>query len=589
MNQLDQSAAPHHALRFKQSSLKRGAMLCLLWLSVSGLLTGARLSHPAFGLQGDLPSHYHLLRAFVQELTDGTLWPRWASLFDGGRGDAFFTFYPPLCYLLGALLIKLGGMSILAALKIITLLIPFLGQASAYLFARLFFAHRQSLIVALSYVLLPAYSLITLHRAFLANGLALSLAPLALLGAHLILSGIRRRAGWMIFTLSFSLIILTHVITTYLCALAIGLLVLIRLPQVGWRGVARLAGAVGSAFALTAFFFWPQLIEMQWVQINLQTVQQDYRNYFSYRQAWAGLNTVASFITLAQTGLALLLSGLCWRRLSSKQWRSERSTIIWFSLAVVALGLFLALPLSAFCWQYLPGLKFVQFPWRWQPFAALGCGLLAAAAWGEWPTLGRRLRVALMAATTWLIITNIILTISIARLREPSITRAQVDATLNATMLPTLTVAEGRQLQNENNLEFLPYVANQVYFRPHGADLNLYSPNAQPGGLTILDGRGRAITRELRGWRREFLIEADEPLHTRLETYRYPHWLVRLDGHELPTVAEPGSGLMLLDLPAGTHTLTLTFEVRSTTEWIARLISLATVLVIGWVFWRRNR
>lgn len=585
---MHQPVARPNVVSLTQAACKQAVRLGLLWLMVSGLLSGARLTHPAFGLQGDLPLHYHITRAFARSLGEGELLPRWAGLLDGGRGDALFTFYPPLCYLLNAVLMRLFGIDALTALKLVSLFIFFIAQASAYLLARHFFTQRQSLLVALSYVLLPAYPLLALHRAFVANALALSLVPLMLLGAYLLLSGERRARAWLLFSLSLSAIILTHAITTYLCVIAVGLLTLIHLPQTNWRNVGRLIAASILALALTAFFWWPQQIERQRVQLNLQLVKQDYRTYFlfaaspdqsRYRQSWAGLNTVTSLITLAQTGTALLLGLLCWRQLSPAV-RTQHRTLVWFALTMAALGLFIALPISEPAWRYLPGLQFVQFPWRFQPFVALGCGLLAAVAWEEWSTLGRG-RVLLTAGLSWLIIANLIFAFMVARLREPTLTRAHVAATLNATALPPITNEDSHRLQDEDALKYLAYTANQIYFRPQGGDLNLYPPTAQPGGLTILEGQGHAVTQLLHNAQREFLIAAETPLRARIETYSYPHWVARLNGSEIAINTEPNSGLMLLDLPVGSHKLTLTYEVNSFSERVARWISIATCLLLA--------
>src|SRR5262249_5746746 len=158
--------------------------LLLFFSLVAGLLAFSRLSNPGFGAQGDLPVHYHLTRAFNQSLADGDWLPRWAGILDGGRGDAFFTFYPPLFYWLTATLARGLHTDIIGALKIVSFFCLVLAQINAYLFARVFFTRRQSLLAAVLFVLLPAYSLITLHRAFVPNGLALCFVPLLLLATH---------------------------------------------------------------------------------------------------------------------------------------------------------------------------------------------------------------------------------------------------------------------------------------------------------------------------------------------------------------------------------------------------------------------
>jgi len=264
------------------SYLKRAFALLAIWLLVGAVISFPRVTHPAFGFQGDLPLHYHITRAFARSFDEGDLAPRWAGLLDGGKGNAWFTFYPPLAYLFSAAMMKLLGVDVLTSLRIVSFLIFLIAQASAYLFARALFNRRYSLIASLFYAALPAFPLVGLKVGLFLNAFALSLAPLAMLGAHELLIGERRARGLIIFALGASGIILSHVITTYLCGIAIALMTLIYLPKVGWRGAARLAGAGLLALALTAFFLVPQLIEMKWAQVDQQVARHDYRNYLLF-------------------------------------------------------------------------------------------------------------------------------------------------------------------------------------------------------------------------------------------------------------------------------------------------------------------
>ncbi|MCI0337246.1 MAG: hypothetical protein L0226_06700 [Acidobacteria bacterium] len=578
-------------------SLWQFMTLGISWLLVSSLLTFTRLTHPAFGIQGDLPLHYHITRSFAQSFAEGDFLPRWAGLLDGGRGDALFTFYPPLSYLLSAVLMKFFNIDVLTSLKLISLLILIIAQISAYLLAREFFSGARSVIVSLAYVLLPAYPLIALYRAFLANALALSLAPLVLLGAHLLLAGKRPSRGLVIFALSFSAVILTHTITTYLCGIVIGIMALIYLTrfdhqEARWRGVWRLGAAGIIVVALTAFFLWPQVVERNWGQVGLSIVQQEYRNYFlfaetsdrsRYRQAWSGLNYVTSLITLTQTLTAMLFGLICWRLLKPEKKTLPDVPIIRLSMALVAFGLFISLPISDPLWRYLPGMKYVQFPWRFQPFAALACGLLAAAALDRWKALGRVIRNLIAAGLTWLVIANCVFTVMLLRLDEPGLTRAQTAELLSSPFAKPVTAEEGRRLQDEDDLKFIPYAANEIYFRPQGSDFTLYPPAAIPGDLSFINGRGSVIAKQLNIALREFRIECEDGAQVRIETYYYPHWVARLNGTEVKIKVEEGTGLMLLDLPGGRHHLKLNYEIRDTSERVARSISIvAWLLFAGW-------
>jgi len=568
----------------KTLSFKHASLLFATWVLAGALLTFARIIHPAFGIQGDLPIHYHAIRSFERSVSEGDWAPRWAGLMEGGRGDARFTFYPPLSCWLSVALMKAFGVDALTSLKIVSLLILMIAQISAYIFARQFFSRRSSLVASLTWVLLPAYPLIALHRAFLANALALSLVPLALLGAHLLLGEERCARGFAVFALSFSALVLTHPITTYLSAIAVGLMTLIYLPAYGWRAGARLAGAGFITLALTIFFLWPQRAEVNWVRMELQTVQQDYHNYFlfakspddsRYRKGWAEINQVASSITITQTLMALLLGLMCLKILSPKKPSTQMTAVARFGVVMAAFGLIISMPISEVLWRYTPGFKFIQFPWRFQPFVALGCGLLAATACDLWPTLNPKSRVRISAFLTWVVIAGAIFTVMLVRLDESNITRAQIDDLLRAPNAKPVTVEESRRLLSEEDLKHTSYAANEFYYRPHGTDSNLYPPALEPGGLSIVAGRGRVVSQKLNIARREFLVESEEPARARIETYHYPHWVARLDGREIKIDVEQGSGLMLVDLPMGAHRLTLDYEVRQASQRIARAISLA--------------
>lgn len=555
------------------------------WLLVSWLLLSAWLGNPAFGLQGDVPLHYHLTRSFARSLAEGAWLPRWAGVLDGGRGDAVFTFYGPLYYWLTGGLTAFFGVNLLAALQAVLFLSTLLAQANAYLLAREFWPPVPSLLAATLYIALPAYPLLALNRSFLPNALALSLAPLVVLGAHLLLTSKARRRGLIIFTLALSAVILTHAITTYLCALAVSLMVLCYLPQKNWRGWLWLAAAGLLTLALTAFFWVPQFIELPWTPISNE-LPHNYRNYFlfappaddsRYRQEWAALNQAASLVTLTQTALALGLSVACWRSLR----RQTNAPLLRFCLLTALIGLFIALPVSDLAWRYLPGLHVMQFPWRFQALVALACALLAAAVWVELPSRARRFKMLALAALTWIVIANLALTVAATRARKRfPINEAMTIALLNTGQLPA-DFTQSVTPELEAKIQAVARSADQIYFRPRQAEQNYYPPTDHPGGLTILTGQGRVTQQQLFNERREFVIEAASPLRARIETYHYPHWVARLNEREIAIHAEPDSGLILLDLPAGTHRLRLDYEIRVGAERAARVVSMCAWLCLG--------
>lgn len=569
-----------------------GMALCGIWLAVSLGLSAPRLGDEAYGVQGDLSLHYHIARSFSQSMAEGDWRPRWAGILDGGRGDALFTFYPPLSYLASGLLMRLPGVDELGALKLLSVLILFLGQAGGYLLARGFFDRGASLLAGVAYVALPAYALIGLNRNFLANAMGLALAPLVIRGAHGVLVDEERIRSGIILALSASGLVLSHLLTTYLCGIAVGGMALLLWPRTGWRGPMRLAAAGLLVLGLTAFFLAPQQIERDWVHLNLQLIRQDYRNYFlfarppegsAYRQTWSGLNLVISLVTILQVALSVLLTAG-----SAGRWRNRKpiAEMVRWGLLMTMFALLISLPGSEPVWRYLPGLRFIQFPWRALPFVSLGSGLAAAALWTAWGELPRGRRLWIAPLLGLLVAANLFFTWMVARRYDPGLRGPQVAQLLASPGVEKITFAESLRIQQQENGDrlMLAYTANQPYFRPAAADLDYYPPAQSVGGVTVADGRCRVTPERLGNEDRAVLVECETAARARVETYHYPHWVARIDGAEVRVDADPESGRMLIDLPAGSHRLSVRFEPRNRLEQIANGLSLLTwALFLGWM------
>lgn len=568
------------------AALRTARWLVPLFLGVAALLAWPRLSSPSFGAAGDLAFHYHFTRAFQQSLAEGDWLPQWAGLLDGGRGEALFTFYPPLCFWLTAKLAQLGQTDLLNGLKLTTFLCLLFAQGSAYALARAFFNQRTSALAAVLFALLPAYPLITLNRALLPNALALCFVPLVLLAAQRLLAQENVAAALLLFAFSVSAIVSTHVVTTYLCALAVALLTLSHLPTAGWRGIRNLALGSGAAFLLTAFLLVPQKLEIDWVNVKVLTEQHDFRSYFlfapprsasAYHQAWASLNEAASWITVLQTALVALLGLLLWR----KPLPAAQKLLVRFCLACAGFGLLISLPVSTWLWEHLPGLSYLQFPWRFQALVGLSGGLLLACLWSYAQTLPQQQRRALLLWPVLLLLGNGLFTYATARHPKAELSHAQMLTLLNASDLPPTTTEGLREWQTKEDFKYLPLFANQISYRPRGSEVLLYAAAQQYGGLEFISGRGQILEQQLFNQQRRFRLSNAEPVRVRLKTYAYPNWSARLDGAAIPIEREPDTGLMTLALPSGEHTLEFSYATQQPVIRWARRVSAVAWLLFG--------
>ncbi len=567
----------------------------LVMLTLAFALGFSTLTDSQFGIYGDRPFHYHGVRAFLRCIADGEWLPHWAGIFDGGRGNLLFTFYPPIYYLVTGGLVILFGIHILTSMKIVLVLGFFLCQLTAYALARQFFNANLSLLTSIAYVLLPSYNLISLRCSFLPNAFALAFVPLALLGAHHLLMGTRKRLGISMFVIGATAVILTHVITAYLLTITIALMAAIYLCRTSWKGLLWLFQAGALVLLLTVFFWVPVFSEMPWVQIERELTNHDFRDYFlfapprdltPYRQAFANLNYVASVITLFQSPLAIISSLGYLLFISGKRKTVGVSNIVLFCLVVTIAALMISLPFSTLVWESVPGMKFIQFPWRWQPFVALAAALSLAALLNCWAGFTFYQRLCLVGLLFWVIAGNLLVTVFMSLPRETRLASRSALQLLSNTGLPAINPEQFDVLRQKMDGSSVAYMANHRVLRPRGAETIYYPPTEKPGGISFLSGKGRIIDQELKNSHREFRLVNEEPSTLRIETYAYPKWVLRNRGKPAVSRIEAGSGLMLVDLPAGEHLLTLDFETKSQAEILAQIISVcAWGICIVWLLW----
>jgi hypothetical protein len=84
--------------------------------------------------------------------------------------------------------------------------------------------------------------------------------------------------------------------------------------------------------------------------------------------------------------------------------------------------------------------------------------------------------------------------------------------------------------------------------------------------VVVYQRAGQVLTQYLANEHREFYLRNEEPVRVRLNTYYYPHWIARLDGHEIKIEAEATSGLMLTELrrvPTRSRSITKSVSGRS--------------------------
>ncbi len=109
-----------------------------------------------------------------------------------------------------------------------------------------------------------------------------------------------------------------------------------------------------------------------------------------------------------------------------------------------------------------------------------------------------------------------------------------------------------------------------------------FEANRQPERLdrTRLPPAARAALLRQTAVTHQYRLDSPQPFTLRLNQFDYPGWQADIDGQPAPIRPETATGLILIDVPAGAHTLTVHFG-ETPTRLIALAITGLTLLAIG--------
>ena len=258
---------------------------------------------------------------------------------------------------------------------------------------------------------------------------------------------------------------------------------------------------------------------------------------------------------LAQAVTAVLGLLLLWIK-----GRNRRHLFIAVSLLVATV---MITPLSRWLWQWLPLLPFTQFPWRFLSVQAFA-GALAAAGLARLP--GRRLVVSATIA--------LLLAAGLGDLKTDHL--ALTNADITAEKLVQYEWFTGN-IGTTISAEYLPHtVQPRPYTSAWLATGRRDTVRALTGSLLAAQRSGARMTRQT--WQ----IETAVPATLVFPTLHWPGWIGEIDGARTAIRPSPGSGLIMLDVPAGAHTVTLRLG-RAPVRLAAELTSLTAVLLTLWL------
>jgi hypothetical protein len=530
------------------------------------------------GLPRDTDAELHVFRAAEVSAcwAQGVLYPRWAPDFYYGYGYPIFNYYSPLTYHLASLPALLPGVSVVAGVRAVFVLGLALGGIGTYLLVRDLLGSAAGVVSCAAFLFAPYVLFIDPHaRGDLAEHVAVGLLPLALFFLrHVVARG--GPAALFGSVMSIAALPLTH---NLIGAFGLVFLLLAFVWQVvieGRRdGVGRGLLSFALAGAMSAFFWLPLLLELDAVKLTVVGGGHfDFRNHFvrlvellapSQRIDW-GATAPRHHHNL---GLAQWLLGVGGAAALVRS-KASRRALGFFVLTALALVFFMV-PLSMGVWERLPGVEYLQFPWRLLGPAALVVAVLAGGA-TEWIAKGRgRSRLAAAALVLVLLLA--------LPLMSPPPWPADFGDTSPAGIVAF--ELEGKVVGTTSTGDFLPTTVettpapqpSMVTSYLEDGPIDKVNRATLPPGTTVqvLD-HGPTHDR--------FLVSSNEGIFLRLYTFLFPGWRATVDGAEVKLKRARPEGLIYLEVPPGEHEVLLRFEdtpPRRAGWWIAG----AGLLVLG--------
>jgi hypothetical protein len=530
---------------------------------------------PGFQFADDRYAPYLRVEAFRSAVADGQIPPRWFAEFDGGYGSPYPSFYAMLFYAVAAMF-NLVGLAVGPAVELTAFLTIVAAALAMFVLARGLWGVRAGVLAAALYTYAPYHLVDAFVRGALSELAAFVWFPLVVHTTYQAI--LTRKKAWMVLSgLTIGGLILTHnLMPIVFLPIMLGILGVIAALQAGdmkTRGdrIASLAASAGLGLLVSAFFWLPIALERGLLRLDY-FLQYDFHGDFVGRGtllAWSSSESPHTSI-----GMILLGAGIVGALVAL--WPRSRSSHRLIALGALAAGLaflFMTTRRSAWIWEHVPLLPFVQFPWR---FLAPASFSLALAA-GPLP------RVVGGGPARWVVVA--ILGVSVYLQGGPLIRMADRidDASIEA--LPVCEEVWGTQ-------DYRPATSQALFWRgpePPGDPSDPLVLSPCPSGVSLSSaGQATVISSSRNGTHWEVRYMAIEEGVITVPQFYFPGWEAWLD--KAPTPVRPSArvGLLEVTVPAGDHTLSLDYADTPARRLGDGLTAVGIVVLLG-LAWSARR
>lgn len=572
----------------------RKRAFALLLIPLAALCVAmAPLVHP-YPIGQDLGFHIQSWFEAARQIRSGVFYPAYAYSAAYNAGEPRFVFYPPISWMLGALVYQLFQWT-----HFVTVFV-FVALASAgwamFSLARRFVPLNAAILSSVIYIVCPYTILNEVYRAAFAELLCGAWMPLVFLAM------LRARVRAVEIAMVFTLLWLTNVPCAVAGSYLIGFLAVLRylvlvrdrrartLRQPDVSGPRQLVSAVLGGFALGGgmcfFFLLPALLGRHNVQVSQAFfVDRDHLLFSLPRRHDMYVRLIADlmFATIALALWWAMRRGRTTGRADADIARATSMVSAGFTLkclaAVAVCEAFAFTPLSDPFW-HLPGLSYVNLTWRILTVLAVVLALSAGFALKHVAprTVVLGSLVAMLFGAGLAIRFEGGLVIRDWDLQQRDNLRSGHGTGQTVEDVPTGVIPEAIHTNSPAS-----WVSKDPDAYAPGT-----APSPWPARVNPIVVRGATAMLASAPAPHKLTVHMTEPAFLILNLRDYPNWHVMRNGREVGKEVHRPDGLVAVPLPAGDSTVEVIWK-RPGHQFVADGISVVAWLMFGYLIVRQRR
>lgn len=541
---------------------------------------------------GYFPAHDNAQIAKLFEmdkaLSDGQIPPRWVSELGFGYGYPVFNFYSPFIYYLGEA-IHLIGFSLINSMKIVIVLGFLFSSLFMYLWSRNHFGKVPSIFAALIYVYAPYHAVDVYVRGDISEFFSFVLIPAIFWSLDLLMITKKNKSIFLL-GLFIAILVLTHNLTVLMFAPFFILYTIYLYLNNGKKIVLPIVTSLMIAFGLSSYYSLPAILEKQYTLIDKVNVGElfYYKLHFVcvkefFNSAWGyggSLPDCMSGLSFELGKIQILILIFVFLILTYSLFKKRLSE---FKLSVLILLMFLfsiymANSHSQWIWDRVKLLSYLQFPWRFLLFSAVFSSFLGGFV-VHWiaKKKGNELSIIIVLVLGAI---SLIMTSS----------NFQPQEYLSNSYFSYNNDSQLKWEISRSSFEYLPKGVATKLSSINTTQVDITKDDIPSQLYKVINGDVRVKVILNKSQLKSFYINSRGKSVLRINTFSFPGWKTFLDGKEIKYSDNNRLKLITVDIPPGSHTLTLEF-VNTIPRAVGNAVSLVTVFnLIGFgiiKLWKR--